>query len=93
MFPAPPSAPLALPAPPKSPFTLPPRPEPARTLSLSEELMKTLKDKYGITDKRTYRKWTLANHPDKGGDTGEFADVSRLVDRLKELNVIEFKFL
>ena len=36
----------------------------------------------GITDMKSWRRWTLKNHPDKGGNAEQFAKVSNCVDEL-----------
>ncbi len=37
--------------------------------------------KMGITSLRDFTRWSLKNHPDKGGDTGKFQSVSDLAGR------------
>ena len=49
-----------------------------------KETLKTCKDilaEHGITDMKSWRRWALKNHPDKGGETELFAEVSDCVDR------------
>jgi len=57
---------------------------------LTEELRS-----YGITDKRSYNKWTLRNHPDKRQAPGQealFAKVTVLWKELDDINNPGFNF-
>ena len=49
-----------------------------------KETLKTCKDilaEHGITDMKSWRRWALKNHPDKGGESELFAEVSDCVDK------------
>lgn len=52
-------------------------PDISEMLSECEKLLA----EHGITDAKSWRRWALKNHPDKGGDSALFAEVSNCVDR------------
>lgn len=63
------------PAGPTGPAEPPPQPE---SLKL-KHCRKRLNDE-GIEDKGSFRKWALKNHPDRGGDTAKFQEISDCMD-------------
>ena len=64
-----------------------PKPKPERKgsepqASQPEQDCDTLLKEKGITDNRSFKKWALRNHPDKGGNTSTFQSVSTCKDSL-----------
>lgn len=57
-----------------------PNPPPRREEKLKKDCREILAE-HGITDKRSWRRFALKNHPDKGGDTELFQIVSDCVDK------------
>jgi hypothetical protein len=58
-------------------------PPPSRSESPSRESsVKDMLAAVGITDKKSFRKWALKNHPDKGGDVANFQKYSGLAGQM-----------
>ena len=57
--------------------------EPARKYESDDtrDPAERLRADYGIGSKKEFQKWSLKNHPDKGGDTNEYGRVSGLASR------------
>ena len=51
----------------------------------SSRILRVLRDTYEIDNNKSYKKWAIKNHPDKGGDSDTFAKVSKYIRTLREL--------
>jgi len=72
------SPPQSAPAPPRASQSAPPPPPAAAGQGTPCDQLLAQKD---ITDRKGFLKWSLTGHPDKGGDTKVFQEVSDCVDK------------
>lgn len=73
---------IGVPAPPPRPAAPPPRPAaPAPPPAPAPPTCETILAREGITSRKDFLRWAITNHPDKGGDTTKFQEVSNCVDK------------